>query len=113
MDSNNMNQDQNQQNFNQQPMQQPVYTAPVMQQTELEAPVSLGDWMITYLLTAIPCVNIIMLLVWAFGNGAPKSKSNWAKAVLIWALIGIVIGFVISAVFGAAFAELANSYGGY
>ena len=107
MDTNNMNQNQDQN------QQQPVYVAPVVPQGELEAPVSLGDWMITYLLTAIPCVNIIMLLVWAFGNGAPKSKSNWAKAVLIWALIGIVIGFVISAVFGAAFAELANSYGGY
>ncbi len=46
-------------------------------------PVSVGDWMLTYLLMCIPLVNIIMLLVWAFGGGAPESKSNWAKASLI------------------------------
>ena len=103
MDTNNMNQ----QN------QQPVYTAPVADQTGFEAPVSVGEWVLTYLLMAIPCVNIIMLFVWGFGSSAPKSKSNWAKALLIWMLIGIVLSILISVVFGASFAELANTYGGY
>ncbi|WP_435921975.1 hypothetical protein [Paenibacillus sp. DYY-L-2] len=53
--------------------------------------VSLKDWMITILLMAIPVVNLIMLFVWAFGGGTNPSKSNFAKASLIWALIGIVI----------------------
>ena len=53
--------------------------------------VSIGDWVITIILTAIPFVNIIMLLVWAFGGGTPESKSNWAKASLIFYLISIIL----------------------
>lgn len=100
MDTNNMNQNQN---------QQPVYTQPVGQ-PEVEAPVSVGDWVLTILLMCIPCVNIIMLFVWAFGSSAPKSKSNWAKAQLIWVLIGVVITIIFYVVFGAA---LLAQYGGY
>ena len=100
MDTNNMNQNQN---------QQPVYTQPVGQ-PEVETPVSIGDWVLTILLTLIPCVNIIMLFIWAFGSSAPKSKSNWAKAQLIWTLICIVISIICYATLGAS---LLAQYGGY
>jgi len=60
------------------------------QQTS-EKPVSVGDWMVTILLMAIPLVGFIMLFVWAFGGNTPASKANWAKATLIWMLIGIVL----------------------
>lgn len=33
-----------------------------------EPPVSVGDWIITTLLTAIPLVGFIMLFVWGFGG---------------------------------------------
>lgn len=64
--------------------------------------ITTGDWMITLLIAAIPVVGLIMLLVWAFGGGANPSKSNWAKATLIW--LAIIIGFyiVIAIIFGAA-----------
>jgi len=58
---------------------------------EKKSVVTIGDWIITFILMAIPVVNIIMIFVWAFGSGAPESKANWAKAVLIWFLIGIVL----------------------
>lgn len=59
------------------------------------APVlSVKDWMITILLLAIPIVNIILLFVWAFSKGENPSKSNYAKASLIWAAIGLVIYIV-------------------
>jgi hypothetical protein len=57
-------------------------------------PVTVGDWMITYLLLSIPIVNIILIFVWAFGNNTPVSKANWAKASLIWSLIGIVLSII-------------------
>lgn len=42
---------------------------------ELQAPVvSLGEWIVTYILCCIPCVNIIMLFVWAFGGNTNPSK---------------------------------------
>jgi succinate dehydrogenase/fumarate reductase cytochrome b subunit len=53
--------------------------------------VSIGDWIITIILMAIPFINLIMLFVWAFGNGTPESKANWAKATLIFYLIGIIL----------------------
>ena len=69
--------------------QNPPQQAP--QQPMGENPVSLGDWMITMLLMCIPLVNIILLFVWAFGGDAKKSKSNWAKASLIWYGIMIIL----------------------
>lgn len=71
--------------------------------------VSVGNWMVTMLLMAIPIVNIVMLFVWAFGGNVEKSKSNWAKAKLIWALISIVISIVLSITLGATIAALISS----
>lgn len=53
--------------------------------------VTLGDWVVTIILMAIPVVNIVMLCVWAFGDSAPISKKNFAKAQLIFMAIGIVL----------------------
>ena len=123
MDNNNMyNQDQQQfqqqteqQQFQQQPyQQQPYQQAPYQQtsyqgsNTELEEPVTFGEWMITMLVMMIPCVNSVMMFVWAFGNGK-KSKSNYFKAALVWALIGIVISILFTVIFGATFAGIMNS----
>lgn len=104
------------QNFQQQTYQQP-YQQPYQQQYqnvyptdgELEEPVSFGEWMLTTLILCIPCVNIIMMFVWAFGSSTKKSKSNYFKAMLAWALISIVLSIVIMIVFGASFAALYNS----
>ena len=74
-------------------------------------PVSVGDWMLTYLLMCIPLVNIIMLLVWAFVGGAPESKSNWAKASLIWMVIGIVLTVMLIMAAGGLAAALSASGG--
>ncbi len=73
-----------------------------MTNTDREVPVSMGDWMITMLLMAIPIVNLIMVFVWAFGGGAPLSKANWAKAMLVWILIGIVLWIALAVFMGAA-----------
>mgnify|MGYP007008548149 CR=1 FL=1 len=47
------------------------------------SPISIGNWIISLILTMIPIVNIIMLFVWAFSNGTNPTKANWAKAALI------------------------------
>ena len=44
------------------------------------SPISIGNWIISLILTMIPIVNIIMLFVWAFSNGTNPTKANWAKA---------------------------------
>ena len=73
-------------------------------QDQQNAPVSLGNWMLTLFLTFIPLVNLIMLLVWAFSGSTPPSKANWAKAALLW----MVIFIALSIVFGLMGGALAN-----
>lgn len=59
-------------------------------------PVTFRDWMVTYLLLCIPVVNIVLLLVWAFGDSVQESKTNWAKALLVWMLIGTIIPLALA-----------------
>ena len=59
-------------------------------------PVSVSEWMITALIMAIPLVNIVMPFVWAFGNGTKTSKSNFFKAQLVVALIGVIFYFLFA-----------------
>lgn len=67
-------------------------------------PISVGEWMITYLICCLPIVNIVMLFVWAFGSGTNPSKANWAKASLIWFAIAFVLYMLMA---GAILAALA------
>jgi len=53
-------------------------------------PMSVGDWVLTLMLTAIPLIYIIMLFVWVFNKNTHPSKVNFAKANLI--MIALVIG---------------------
>ncbi len=78
-------------------------------ETAGDGDVSLGDWMITMLLAAIPVVGFIMVLVWAFSGGTNTSKQNWARAALIWGVIAIVLAVVFS---GAVVALLAGGLSG-
>lgn len=64
--------------------------------------VTLGDWMVTILLSAIPVVNLVMLFLWAFGSTTNPSKANWAKATLIWMVIGIVLAILFVVIIGTA-----------
>ena len=86
-----------------------VYDAIPAQQQE-----GLGGWIMTVLLTLIPFVNIIYLLVLAFGTGPSVAKRNFARATLIWMAVGIVLTIVLAILLAAAglsvFSELANMY---
>lgn len=60
---------------------------------EIEKPVSMGDWIITLIVLAIPVVNLVMLFVWGFSNEVSESKKNFCRAELI--VIGVVIALCI------------------
>lgn len=78
-------------------------------QPELEEPISVGQWLLTTLILIIPCVNIVMMFVWAFSKTEKKSKSNYFKAMLIWMAIGIVFSIVFAGVIGAIMAAAVAS----
>jgi ABC-type Na+ efflux pump permease subunit len=60
-------------------------------------PMKIGDWLITFLIQAIPLVGFVMLFVWAFGDGTHPSKKSWAQASLIFALIILVLVIILFA----------------
>lgn len=101
----------------QQQYQQPMYqngqayqTPPVQSYGQYEEPVTVGEWIITFIVLAIPLVGVIMLFVWAFGSGAKKSKKNLCLASLIMGLIGGAIGIILSIVFGGLAAVIGSGY---
>ncbi|TFH51386.1 hypothetical protein E4J66_12155 [Actinomyces viscosus] len=62
---------------------------------------SVGSWLLTMLLMTIPVVNLVYLLMLAFGSGHSISKRNWARATLIWAVIAAVLSILLIVVLGA------------
>ena len=60
-------------------------------EVDKEHVVSIGDWIVTLILVSIPVFGFILELIWAFGSNVPRSKSNWAKALIIFQLAGILI----------------------
>jgi len=62
---------------------------------------SIGEWLITFLLTSIPVIGFIILLIWSFEEGTRPIRSAWAKAMLIWYLFSFIIGiFILLAALG-------------
>ncbi len=63
-------------------------------------PMTLGDWIITKLVLMIPMVGLVMLFVWAFGDGTHPSKKTFCQSVLVLALCGFGLALVILFLFG-------------
>ncbi|HFC8833319.1 MAG: hypothetical protein HXM87_00225 [Neisseria sp.] len=70
--------------------------------------VSVKEWLITNLIMMIPLVNIVMMLVWAFGSNTNPNKANYFKAALILFAIVMVIYLVLAVVIFGSVA--ANQY---
>jgi uncharacterized membrane protein len=71
---------------------------------------SVKDWFVTILISAIPLVGFIMLLVWAFDASTNTNKKNWAKASLLWMLIWVVLAVIFFALFAGLLMSLGSSY---
>ena len=71
------------------------------------ADMSVGAWVGTLILTAIPIVGFICLIVWAVSSSPEKrSRKNWAIAQFILMLICLVLTIALIAVYGSAIANL-------
>ncbi len=58
-------------------------------------PMTVGDWFVTILILAIPLVNIVMYLVWAFSSTGNLNRKNFCIASLIWMLVCIGIAVLV------------------
>lgn len=68
---------------------------------DVEEPLTMGQWLLTLLVLAIPCVNLIMLFVWGFGVGN-KSRQNFCRAYLVWYIILMVAAVLLFSAVGTA-----------
>jgi len=70
--------------------------------SEQERPLSMGEWLVTLLiLTFVPCVNIVMMFVWGFGNGNVNRKRFCQAYLIIWAIMVVLMIILYGTVFSA------------
>ena len=74
--------------------QRPAPPAPDPDVDEPEPPVKTLEWLWSLILTAIPIVNLVVLLIWSFGAGTSTSKRNWARAKLILVAVSTVLSVI-------------------
>jgi hypothetical protein len=73
-------------------------------------PMTIGEWIITFIISYIPLVGFIMLFVWAFSYGTHPSKKTWAQATLIMFVIMIILMLIFFTVFATLFQSFFSGY---
>ena len=70
--------------------------------SEQERPLSMGEWLVTLLiLTFVPCVKIVMMFVWGFGNGNVNRKRFCQAYLIIWAIMVVLMIILYGTIFSA------------
>ena len=71
-------------------------------------PLTIGNWIVTLIILAIPLVNIIMLVVWSASESTHPSKRSYAQANLV--ILGVVFCIaILAALILPLFAHFAGS----
>ncbi len=65
--------------------------APAEEDKRLKPTKTSGFFWAEFLLV-IPIVNIVLLFVWAFSKKVRYGRRNFARSLLIWALIAVIVG---------------------
>lgn len=82
----------------------------------VEEEMTVGKWIITYIVLGLPLVGFIFYFIWGFGSG-PKARQTYCKACLILAAIGValyILIFILLAVLGITmFDDSSYYYSGY
>jgi hypothetical protein len=66
----------------------------------------LKDWLLVLIVQMIPCVGIIMMFVWAFGNDGNQTRKNYCRAMLIIAAVMFVLAIITYATIYSAIMQL-------
>ena len=56
---------------------------------------SVGDWILTLIVLAVPLVNVVMYLYWAFSSSAHPTRRNFSRASLVLFAIGVAFYLVV------------------
>lgn len=88
------------------PVPPPVYAAPADPNAPLPPgskyePITTGGYIGIMLLMMLPLINFILLLVWACGGCRKVNKTNFARAMLVVMLAGMVLSGIAFLIFGS------------
>jgi heme/copper-type cytochrome/quinol oxidase subunit 2 len=59
--------------------------------------ISVWSWMWMMFVTALPCIGLVMVFVWAF-TGNNESRKNYFRAVLAWFVVAFALVAVLALV---------------
>lgn len=55
------------------------------------SPLSMGEWLLTLLIAMVPCIGLIVYLVWAFDRSGNVNRKNFCRAYLILQVISVAL----------------------
>jgi ABC-type sugar transport system permease subunit len=87
------------------PMDTPAYNPQ-------DRPLSVGDWIITLVILAIPLVGLLFLLYWALSSDSNLNRKNFCVAYIVIqiAIILIVVAVFAVLMFMGALSGVMNDY---
>jgi hypothetical protein len=81
-----------------------------MSNSSKDKPLTVGEYIIMFILMGIPLVGFILMLVWAFGSDVNTNKKNYSRAILILGVISSLIVILLSILLPLLFAGLFSSF---
>ena len=94
---------------NNQPMNQGQYTPPMIPAMNTE-PLTVGSYLLMFVIMSLPLINLIMLFVWGFGD-SNENRKNFARAGLIMIAISIVLSVVLGGIMSAFMFQMIEESG--
>lgn len=67
------------------------YSAPSYVQTMDSSPLKTSDYVVMFLISAIPLIGLILMLVWSFSEGININRRNFCRAFLIVRVISVAL----------------------
>lgn len=73
-------------------------------------PVTTGGFIGIMLLMLVPIVNLILLLIWACGGCRKVNQTNFARAMLLMMLVGLLLSVLISFLFKSVMGDVFGNF---
>lgn len=72
----------------------------------MQRPLSVGDWIMVFLLLGIPVVGFILIIYWSFGENVNINKKNFSKATLLLIVLTFALIIFFAIFFGQTLSNL-------
>ena len=91
------------------PFQSTVQPQSAVKQRDIMKPMSVWQFLLMFIILAVPILNIVKLFTWAFGSKANQNKKNLSRAYLILFVFMIVLWIAVGASIMSIFSGITGS----